>query len=420
MKWNDALVLHAAFWTYLVVGGGVFYLIERPHRNGDAADAPPESTPTADWCLQMVRNGLADQDGPDVERLIDETCRTDAPTPASASATVWDFSSALFMAMTIVTTIGYGNDWPSSTASKLFMIGYALLGIPLAGLTLASTSDYLSSHLLTLYRRQRRSRGGDAPAAAVAVAAAAFLVPGLALLLFAPAAVFAAVESWSYVDAFYYSFVTLTTIGFGDLVAALDASQPWLGLYRVLVIVWIVVGISYWAVIIAFITKALKSKKLKQQWMATMESIASQVDDLRQNMAPHDEFVANRSKNAFQFAMQMAGSVGQLGNEAEQELMVPGIASALRTSASGGGPGIRPLLAMLVRTVSTEEAGQAPKLPDADERVEMETVERSSPVAAPSSSDEDQLKNLLVQATLLLQECDANGVVLPDDCEERL
>jgi len=108
-------------------------------------------------------------------------------------------------------TSGYGNDFPSSTASKLFMIGYALLGIPLAGLTLASTSDYLSSHLLTLYRRQRRSRGGDAPAAAVAVAAAAFLVPGLALLLFAPAAVFAAVESWSYVDAFYYSFVTLTT-----------------------------------------------------------------------------------------------------------------------------------------------------------------------------------------------------------------
>lgn len=50
----------------------------------------------------------------------------------------------------------------------------------------------------------------------------------------------------------------------------------------------------------------------------------------------------------------------------------------------------------------------------------METVERSSPVAAPSSSDQDQLKNLLVQATLLLQECDANGVVLPDDCEERL
>ena len=50
--------------------------------------------------------GLADQDGPDVERLIDETCRTDAPTPASASATDWDFSSALFMAMTIVTTIG--------------------------------------------------------------------------------------------------------------------------------------------------------------------------------------------------------------------------------------------------------------------------------------------------------------------------
>lgn len=29
---------------------------------------------------------------------------------------------------------------------------------------------------------------------------------------------FAVLESWSYIDAFYYSFVSLTTIGFGDLV----------------------------------------------------------------------------------------------------------------------------------------------------------------------------------------------------------
>lgn len=36
--------------------------------------------------------------------------------------------------------------------------------------------------------------------------------------LLIPAAIFMAVEDWTYRDSFYYSFITLTTIGFGDFV----------------------------------------------------------------------------------------------------------------------------------------------------------------------------------------------------------
>ena len=39
------------------------------------------------------------------------------------------------------------------------------------------------------------------------------------VILMAGAAVFSRYEGWSYMDSFYYSFVTLTTIGFGDFVA---------------------------------------------------------------------------------------------------------------------------------------------------------------------------------------------------------
>ena len=39
------------------------------------------------------------------------------------------------------------------------------------------------------------------------------------IVMSAGAAVFSNYEGWSYVDSFYYCFITLTTIGFGDFVA---------------------------------------------------------------------------------------------------------------------------------------------------------------------------------------------------------
>lgn len=38
-------------------------------------------------------------------------------------------------------------------------------------------------------------------------------------------------EGWSYVDAFYFSTVTLTTVGYGDLAPTTDASKIFTALY---------------------------------------------------------------------------------------------------------------------------------------------------------------------------------------------
>lgn len=46
-----------------------------------------------------------------------------------------------------------------------------------------------------------------------------YLTPGFIMFIFFPAFLFMYYEGWSYDESVYYAFVTLTTIGFGDLVA---------------------------------------------------------------------------------------------------------------------------------------------------------------------------------------------------------
>lgn len=51
-----------------------------------------------------------------------------------------------------------------------------------------------------------------------------YLVPGFLFFIFLPACIFIVFEGWDYVAGIYYAFVTLTTIGFGDLVAGVYLS----------------------------------------------------------------------------------------------------------------------------------------------------------------------------------------------------
>lgn len=55
-----------------------------------------------------------------------------------------------------------------------------------------------------------------------------YLVPGFTFFIFVPSIVISAFEGWSYYEAVYFSFVTLTTIGFGDYVAGKVESKVYL------------------------------------------------------------------------------------------------------------------------------------------------------------------------------------------------
>lgn len=48
-----------------------------------------------------------------------------------------------------------------------------------------------------------------------------FFVPWFIVFLVVPALVFHLLEDWTFIESFYYCFITLSTIGFGDLVAGM-------------------------------------------------------------------------------------------------------------------------------------------------------------------------------------------------------
>ncbi|MEQ8904442.1 potassium channel family protein [Ekhidna sp.] len=68
------------------------------------------------------------------------------------------------------------------------------------------------------------------------------LLTGLAILILGTV-VYHELEGWTYLDAFYFSFITLTTIGFGDFAPQTDGG-------KIFTIIYITIGVG---IILSFI-----------------------------------------------------------------------------------------------------------------------------------------------------------------------
>ena len=69
------------------------------------------------------------------------------------------------------------------------------------------------------------------------------------VIILLPSALFCYIESWTYLDGLYYSILSLSTVGFGDLTTegekkVEDKLGTLIWIYRVFVWLWIIFGIS--------------------------------------------------------------------------------------------------------------------------------------------------------------------------------
>lgn len=134
------------------------------------------------------------------------------------AGTQWKFAGAFYFALTVVTTIGYGHSTPQTDSGKVFCMFYALIGIPLCIIMFQSVGERLNTLITYLMRQVKkcfRMKNEDVSQTNVIIVTMSLS----GLVLTAGSAAFSHYEDWSYINSFYYCFITLTTIGFGDFVA---------------------------------------------------------------------------------------------------------------------------------------------------------------------------------------------------------
>ncbi|XP_068607952.1 potassium channel subfamily K member 16-like [Brachionichthys hirsutus] len=244
VKVSWAALLTLAHFTYLLIGATIFQLLEREAESNNRNHFQLEK-------LNFLANYTC-LDGPALEKfvqvILDAWENGVNPSGNSTKPSNWDFCSSFFFAGTVVTTIGYGNLSPSTGSGQVFCVFYALCGIPLNLAFLKQLGKCLTVHM----GRLEKGMFSVVPLKQTleALALSLFLVTGSLLILVIPPLLFSYVEDWTFGEGFYFAFITLSTIGFGDYVVGSDPEKDYISLYRSLAGIWIIFALAWLALIL--------------------------------------------------------------------------------------------------------------------------------------------------------------------------
>ncbi|XP_022085996.1 potassium channel subfamily K member 1-like isoform X2 [Acanthaster planci] len=240
------LVLTIAYILYLCLGAGVFLAFEQSVESNYVAklqglsDAFVRENPCVNFSdlYAFMEEVLAV--GSKGIRLEED----------GSSYRVWDFASAVFYSVTLITTIGYGHMTPLSEGAKAFSIVYSLVGIPFTFLFLGmmvSLCNRPSQRLLECLIRKQQDKFSNLGIHILHLTIIAAIVFTFFFLI--PAAIFDALENtWNYLESLYFVFISISTIGLGDYVPGSDPHnsvyEDHRSLYHLCVTGYLLVGVG--------------------------------------------------------------------------------------------------------------------------------------------------------------------------------
>ncbi|XP_041843144.1 potassium channel subfamily K member 5-like [Melanotaenia boesemani] len=223
---------------YLSIGAAIFQILEEPNWVA-AKDKYIQQKE------QILRNYhcLTKENVDEILKIVSEAAGQGVTITGDNHRNTWDWTNSVVFAATIVTTIGYGNVAPKTQGGRAFCILYGLCGIPLCLVWISELGSFFGDRAKRL--SQVLLRKGVSVKKVQLLCTVLFLLWGLLVHLLIPPFVFMSVEGWSYLEGIYFSFITLTTVGFGDYVAGVNPDIQYPRLYRTFAEIWIYMGLAW-------------------------------------------------------------------------------------------------------------------------------------------------------------------------------
>lgn len=219
------LIRVTLFTTYVLVGAAIFREIERKEQHREVERIRKTR-------MEILRK----------YNITRSDAKRWAETFAAASLSdedylEWNYGNSVLFAVVILTTIGYGNIVPRTDLGRLFLVAYAFVGIPGTCLTLKTMGDKITDTVTYLFItfEQRLLKRPHPQKVKLKVALGTVTLTLALVLPLVALAIKLRHEGWSYIECFYFTFVTLSTIGFGDYLPQFEKNADFLFLILALI-----------------------------------------------------------------------------------------------------------------------------------------------------------------------------------------
>ena len=287
---NRFILLVSVFLTYLLVGGLIFSLLNYPQEKLEISQMlefhnefyqnhtcvnRQELENLLKFSLKLSNNGI-------YYYAIANNYTNSNYNPE------WKFGgNTIFFTYTLLATIGYGHLVPYTNYGKLFCIFYIIIGVPLTLLLLSIVTDYLTDLIedklflknntnslesINNDSKQESNKETEKTVASwlqdsnliILIKYSVIFLIFLILIYIVPAYILSKYteSNWTFLEAFYFCLISLTTIGLGDYVPGNSPSRSQRDYYRVAITFYLMIGIISTTIIVKLLITIMPSFRL--------------------------------------------------------------------------------------------------------------------------------------------------------------